>query len=157
MAVRRVVSWSESDPAGMMNSPRAFDYAIDAIEAIYREAVGITFTELITRHGLGAPLVHLSCEYSAPLHEGDRFTVTARIEHLGRSSIVWRVEARRRDRRIAFRAKLVSSFVRRRDFKPVAMPPAFRAGFARYLASPPAAKARSRTRRAATRRIRTQR
>jgi 4-hydroxybenzoyl-CoA thioesterase len=136
ITVRRTVTWSESDPAGMMNSPRAFDYAIDAIETIYRKALGITFLGLIERHGLGAPLVHLSCDYTAPLKEGDRFTLIASIERLGTSSITWQVEARRTDRKIAFRARLVSSFVRRSDFRPVPMPPAFRTRFARYVAKP---------------------
>ncbi|MFO0995062.1 MAG: thioesterase family protein [Alphaproteobacteria bacterium] len=133
ITLRRTVSWSESDPAGMMNSPRAFDYAIDAIELVYRQALGITFLGLIERHALGAPLVHLSCDYTAPLAEGDRLTLTAWIERLGTSSITWRVEARRSDRKVAFTVRLVSSFVRRRDFKPVAMPARFRARFGRYL------------------------
>ena len=80
---RRRLSWGEADPAGTIYAPRAIDLAIQAIEALWIDALGLSFREFQARHGLGAPWVHTSCEFSNPLRAGESFDLAIAIEKLG--------------------------------------------------------------------------
>ncbi len=133
IALKRRVSWADADPAGIMNTPRAFDYAVDVMEVFYLKVLGFSFGELITKHGMGNPFVHIEADFHAPLVQGKPLTLTVAVERLGRSSISWRVDARRADRRLAFRVKAVSTFIRNDTFRPVPIPAAWHKKLSRYL------------------------
>jgi YbgC/YbaW family acyl-CoA thioester hydrolase len=133
IALKRRVTWSDADPAGIMNSARAFDYSVEVIEEFYRRVLGWGFGELIEKHGMGVPMVHVEADYFAPLPQGKTVTLTAVLEKLGHSSVAWRVEARRADRKIAFRVRAVTSFIRNDGFRSAAIPMAWRKKLSRYL------------------------
>ena len=133
-SINQVVTWSMADLAATMNSPRAFDYALEAIEAFYRQVLGHNFRRLVHEHGTGAPVVHASCDYLEPLWEGDEFTLTVVIECLGDSSITWRVAAQRSDGTDVFRVRLINAIIdaKTRESKPI--PAEFRMLMESYLA-----------------------
>lgn len=133
LVLKRRVSWNDSDPARVMNTPRAFEHATDAIEAVLERCYGVTYTGLIERHGLGQPNVHASCDYLRPLRAGDRFTLAVDIEKLGRASVIWRVEGRDARGRLALRLRVVSSLVRMDRFRAVPIPPRWRKRLAAYV------------------------
>jgi 4-hydroxybenzoyl-CoA thioesterase len=108
---QRRLTWGEADPAGTIYAPRAIDIAIQAIEALWIEAAGLSFNDLHARHGLGAPWVHTSCEFTSPLRAGETFEIRVTLERIGRSSLTWRGEAARPDGTALFRLKLVSVIV----------------------------------------------
>jgi 4-hydroxybenzoyl-CoA thioesterase len=134
-SISQVVTWSMADLAATMNSPRAFDCALDTIEAFFREILGLSFRQLVHDHGTGAPVVHASCDYLEPLWEGDEFTLTLAIERLGKSSVTWRVAARRSDGADVFRVRLINVTIdaETRELKPI--PKEFRGLLEDYLAS----------------------
>lgn len=135
VSLKRRVNWSDADAAGIMNTARAFDYAIKVIEEFYRQVLGFSFGELITKHGMGIPMVHIEADFMAPLAQGKPLTLTASLERLGRSTVSWRVEARRADRKVAFRVRATSSFIRNETFRSVAIPDAWRKKLSHYLPS----------------------
>jgi len=135
-SINQVVTWSMADLAATMNSPRAFDYALEAIEGFFREVLGLSFRRLVQQHGTGAPVVHASCDYLEPLWEGDEFTLTLDIERLGGKSITWRVVAQRADGTDVFRVKLINVIIDIGTRKPKPIPAEFRSLMQPYLATP---------------------
>jgi len=107
----RRLSWGEADPAGTIYAPRAIDIAIQAIEALWVDALGLTFQELHGQHKRGTPWVHTSCEFSAPLRAGERFELRIQLEKIGATSMTWRGEAIRPDGATLFKTKLVSVMI----------------------------------------------
>lgn len=134
-SIRQVVTWSMADLAATMNSPRAFDYALEAIEAFFRDILGLSFRRLVQEHGTGAPVVHASCDYLEPLWEGDEFTLTLAIERLGNKSITWRVAAQRADGTDVFRVRLINAMIDIETRQPKPIPVEFRGPMEDYLAS----------------------
>jgi acyl-CoA thioesterase FadM len=108
---QRRLNWGEADPAGTIYAPRAIDFAIQAIEALWQEAAGLSFNDFYARHGLGAPWVHTSCEFEKPLRAGEAFELRIALERIGRSSLSWIGEATRPDGEPLFRLKLVSVII----------------------------------------------
>lgn len=133
---RRRLSWGEADPAGTIYAPRAIDFAIQAVEALWIEALGLSFREFQARHGLGAPWVHASCEFTRPLRAGEPFDLVVALEKLGTSSLSWRGEAKRPDGEPLFRLKLVSVLIDMNSGASRVIPADVRAGLAAYVARP---------------------
>lgn len=133
---RRRLSWGEADPAGTIYAPRAIDLAIQAIEALWIDALGLSFREFQARHGLGAPWVHTSCEFANPLRAGESFDLAIALEKLGTSSLKWSGEAKRPDGEPLFRLKLVSVLIDTSSGASRVIPADVRAGLAPYVARP---------------------
>jgi 4-hydroxybenzoyl-CoA thioesterase len=131
---RRRLAWGEADPAGTIYAPRAIDFAIQAIEALWMEALGVSFRDFQARHGLGAPWVHTSCEFSSPLRAGEAFDLAIALDKLGTSSLEWRGEAKRPEGEALFRLKLVSVVIDLASGASRAIPADMRAGLKPYVA-----------------------
>jgi 4-hydroxybenzoyl-CoA thioesterase len=132
--LRRRLGWGEADPAGTIYAPRAIDLAIQAIEALWIEALGLSFREFQARHGLAAPWVHTSCEFEKPLRAGEPFELAVALEKLGTSSLRWRGVAKRIDGEPLFRLKLVSVLIDMNSGASRVIPADVRAGLAPYVA-----------------------
>jgi YbgC/YbaW family acyl-CoA thioester hydrolase len=130
---QRRLNWGEADPAGTIYAPRAIDFAIQAIEALWKEAAGLTFDELIARHGLAAPWVHTSCEFAKPLRAGESFELRISLQRIGRSSLDWSGEATRPDGESLFRLKLVSVIIDAKIGEVRSVPDAIRDALSAYV------------------------
>jgi acyl-CoA thioesterase FadM len=133
---QRRLNWGEADPAGTIYAPRAIDFAIQAIEALWIEAAGFSFSDLFTQHGLGAPWVHTSCEFAKPLRAGEPFELRIALERIGGSSLNWHGEATRPDGESLFRLKLVSVIVDAKTGAAHTVPDTIRAALAGYVTAP---------------------
>lgn len=131
----RKLHWGEADPAGTIYAPRAIDCAIQAIEALWTEALGMSFREFQARHGLGTPWVHTSCEFANPLRAGEPFELRIAIERIGASSLTWRGEAVRPGGESLFRLKLVSVMIDINSGQTRPIPAEVRAGLDVYCAA----------------------
>lgn len=131
----RRLNWGEADPAGTIYAPRAIDFAIQAIESLWVEALGFSFRELLTRQSLAAPWVHTSCEFEKPLRAGEDFELRIQIEKIGGSSLSWRGDALRPDGETLFRLKLVSVMIDLNSGEKRPIPAEMRAGLAEYVAA----------------------
>lgn len=128
----RTVEWGDSDPAALINSPRAFDFAVECIEGFYRDVLGLGFVDLLRDRAMGAPIVHASCDFRASLRESETVALTLSIERLGGSSVTWRIDALR-DGTLVFEVRMISSFIDLADGRPVPIPDDFRARMTPYL------------------------
>lgn len=130
----RTVEWGDSDPAALINSPRAFDFAVECIEGFYRDVLGLGrgFVGLLRERGMGAPFVHASCDFRASLRESETVALVLTIERLGESSVTWRIDARR-DGTPVFEVRMISSYIDLAGGRPVPLPDDFRARMTPYL------------------------
>lgn len=124
--VTRTVRWGDCDPAGIIYTPRVLDYAMEILESWYREVVGVPWLTLNREMSMGAPTVRVELDFlGAPVPDQD-LVLDLVVEDLGRSSITFLVTGRDRAGKALFRAKLISCFVSRPAFKPIAIPQEFR-------------------------------
>ena len=90
---RRRIRFSETDYAGIMFYPRYIEALNDVVEDWFRDVAGISFDRLLDDFALGSPLISLDTQFLAPNRLGDEIDMTVYPEHLGSSSIRFRVEA----------------------------------------------------------------
>ncbi len=109
LVVERAVRWGDCDPAGIVYTPRVFDFATEAVEAWFREVAGLDWAGLV-RGGRGAPTVHASCDYLRPMAPGLAFRVCVLLEKVGTSSLTFRLLGKDADGELYFDAKIVSVF-----------------------------------------------
>jgi len=124
--VTRTVKWGDCDPAGIIYTPRVLDYAMEILEAWYREVVGVTWLKLNREMSMGVPTVRAELDFLAAPQPDQDMVLDLLVEDLGRSSITLLVTGRDQAGKAYFRAKLVSCFISRPAFKPIAIPPELR-------------------------------
>ena len=117
------VSWGDADPAGILYTPRVFDYCTEALERWYAEVLGVDWVTMNRRLNLGSPMVHAACDYLRP---GLELAVRVLIERLGQSSITFRIEGFDRDGAAYFKAKYVTCITDFVAAKAVSIPPDLR-------------------------------
>ncbi len=135
--MRRRLTWGEADPAGTVYAPRAVDAAIATVEALWWEALGMSFRDLHRTRGLGTPWVHVSCDFIQPLLAGDTFEIALSLTRLGDSSLEYRADASDPHARVLFRLELVSVMIDVVTMKSCPIPDDIRAGLQAYLVESP--------------------
>ena len=130
-SIKRVVQWGDCDPAGIIYSPRVFDYAVEAVEAWNRQVLGLSWTELNSEMGMGAPMVRAECDYLHPPQPDQEVELAVLIERLGHSSLTYLVRGFGGGRDY-FQVRLVTCFVARPEFKSAEIPRRLRQRIAAY-------------------------
>lgn len=122
----RQVAYGECDPARIFFAPRAVDYAVEAVEVWYDAVLGVSWTDLVNRHGLEATFVSAECEYQRPLVAGQVILIRVTVGEVDLSTFTLRAVAELGPDETAFRASLVMCFVGRADRVAVPIPEAYR-------------------------------
>jgi 4-hydroxybenzoyl-CoA thioesterase len=122
----RVVKWGDCDPAGIVYTPKVLDYAMEIVEAWFREVLGVSWLRLNREMDMGAPTVRAELDFLNAPSPDQEIVVRLRVERLGRSSITFAVTGRDDAGPDIFRAKLVSCLISRPDFKAAELPGEFR-------------------------------
>lgn len=122
----RTVKWGDCDPAGILYTPRVFDYITEAVEAWYRDVGGIHWMEMIDR-GIGAPTVHTSVDFRTPMAPNLVLDVAVLLEKVGGSSLSFRVLGDDADGTRYFEGKLVSVVIDFTTRRSMPIPAALRA------------------------------
>src|SRR5687767_3262902 len=94
----RRVSWADTDAARIAYTGRFLDFAMEAIEAWWRERMGIDWYELNVDRGIGTPFVHVALDFRSPVTPRDTMAMTVMLTRLGGSSLRFAVIARVGDR-----------------------------------------------------------
>ena len=63
---KRMVRWGDCDPAGIIYTPKAIDYALETIENWLIEEIGISWMDMRNK-GKGLASVKFDCEYLSPM------------------------------------------------------------------------------------------
>jgi 4-hydroxybenzoyl-CoA thioesterase len=119
------VAWGDCDPAGILYTPRVFDYCNETLEGWYRDILGSAWMQMIAS-GTGSPMVHVECDFIRPMAPDLELTVAVRIERLGASSITFLMDGDGPDGAAHFRAKYVVCITDFTAAKAMAIPAALR-------------------------------
>jgi len=123
---RRRVAFGECDPARIYYTPRAVDYAVEAVEAWYGSVLGISFAELIDRRGLEASFMRVDCDFVRPLVAGQVFRMRVKVGGIEGENIRFHVEGENDSGEPYFRVDLLACFAERKGHAPVPIPPEHR-------------------------------
>ncbi len=78
----RRVKWGDCDPAGIIYTPRVLDYAMEILEAWYREVVGVPWLALMRDKSLGVPTVRAELDFLGALAPDLDLVLDLRVEDL---------------------------------------------------------------------------
>jgi 4-hydroxybenzoyl-CoA thioesterase len=85
------VAWGDCDPAGILYTPRVFDYCNQTLECWYRDVLGSPWMKMIAG-GTGSPMVHVECDFIRQMAPDLELVVSIRIERLGTSSMTFLID-----------------------------------------------------------------
>lgn len=118
----RAVSFADCDPARIAYTGRLVDFALEAIEAFWRETLdGQSWFEFNLDHGLGTPFVKMEMSFSAPVTPREVLILHVDPVALGTSSIAFRIEGFQQ-RRSCFVGSFVCVFISTADFQKTPVP-----------------------------------
>ena len=92
---RRTVAFGDCDAARVLYTPRAVDYAVEAVESWYDQVVGVSWSDLVHRHGLEATFRGMECDYLRPMIAGQVIRVRVRVIDLDAGMLTLRAFAER--------------------------------------------------------------
>lgn len=90
--IERVVKWGECDPAGIIYTPRALDYATEALEGWFRDYVGTDWLTLNRSSNMGWPTVHASLDFLRPMAVNQTIRVVLALEKIGETALTFRID-----------------------------------------------------------------
>ncbi|TWJ17354.1 acyl-CoA thioesterase [Geobacter argillaceus] len=131
---RRMVRYGDCDASLNYYTPRAIDYAVEAIEGWFEQVVGVSWSDLVTLHGMELHFLHAGCEFRKALTAGETVLahVVVSVEH---SILTFSISGVNQAGELCFRTTLTSCFVERRQFKQIPIPPEYGERIERYRAS----------------------
>ncbi len=101
------VQWVDTDASGLIHYTAALRYFEVAEHALLRRL----FAARPVERTFGLPRVHVEADYRAPLRYPDEFDCAVRVAAVGRSSITFAYEIRRRDGVVCIAGKIVGAAV----------------------------------------------
>jgi len=128
----RIVKWGDTDPAGIVYTPRVLDYAMETVEAWYREVLGTPWRVLNLERKLGSPFVKASVEFVKPILPDQKLDVALVVSSIGRSTLTFAMEGRGEVGVVHFRATMKACIVDLKDYRPTPLPADFRAAAEAY-------------------------
>ncbi len=88
------VGWADCDPAAIAFTGRVPYWALEAIDAFWREVVGADWYALNLDQNIGTPFVHLSLDFSAPVTPRHKLICAVDVASLGTTSITFAITGR---------------------------------------------------------------
>ena len=84
-----VVKWADFDPAGLLHPSRAIYYAMDVLEAWFRDVVGVSWQEFLDDYQIDTPSVRAECDFLRPTKADMVIDFGVGVERLGRTSVTF--------------------------------------------------------------------
>jgi len=81
------VRFADCDAAGIVFYPRYLEMFNSLVEDWYREELGFSFSEIVTKRGWGLPTVHLEVDFLAPSVFGDVLFALLSVTAIGTTSV----------------------------------------------------------------------
>ena len=107
----RKVAFGECDPARILFTPRAIGYSLEATEAWFDRVLGVTWGDLICRHGLEVRFITTECEYKQSLVAGQVVYLVVAIIATGEKTFLLSVAGELESGGLCFQARLEIGFV----------------------------------------------
>ncbi len=121
-SMTQAVKWGDCDPAGIIYTPRVLDFAMETLEAWYRDVLDISWLKLNQELHMGAPTVRAEIDFLAAPAPDQEVVTTLRVKKLGRSSVTYELTGCGDDGMAYYRATLVACFIARPAFKAATIP-----------------------------------
>jgi len=128
----RTIAFGECDSARVLYTPRAVDFAVEAIESWFDEIVGVSWSELVTTHGLEATFLSMECDYLKPMTAGQTIRVQVRVVDCGADLLTVSAHAERAPGELVFRVRFEICLTALADRAAVAIPAEFRENIRLY-------------------------
>ena len=130
---RRVVRFSDCDPAGIVFFPQYLVMLNGVVEEWFDQGLKIPYAELIGARRTGLPTVRLELDFSAISRHGDELVWSVGVERLGRSSLTLAVQVQGgAELRLSARQVLVCTSLH--SHRPQALPDDVRAALLPFAA-----------------------
>ena len=84
------VRFGEIDHAGVMYYPALFHRMHQGFEDFWDEAAQCNYADILSKHGVGFPLVHVDCSFSKPFRLGELLRLELDIARIGTRSVSFR-------------------------------------------------------------------
>ena len=130
---RRVVS-GDCGAAGNLYAPKVFDYAVEAVGEWYEAVPRVSWLELVSTRGQGAPFVSARCEYLRPLGPGQVLTLAVWVTRLGGASLAFAVGGYAHNGELCFDVRLAACFIDQKGFRSMPVPEEYRRRIEAYRA-----------------------
>jgi acyl-CoA thioesterase FadM len=104
--VKRLVRWSDCDPAGVVYTGRFCDYVLSANNLFYSELAQGSYRKWVKALGIDTPCKGLEFEFHGALWPDDEFLIHGRVSAIRKHSYDIRYEATQADGRRIFSARL---------------------------------------------------
>lgn len=130
------VSWADCDPARIVYTGRIPCFALEAIEAWWKQHIGIDWYEMNVDRDMGMPFVHLSVDFRYPVTPRYELDCHVSLIAVGKSSVRFSVSGLQ-DSILCFEGEFVEARVIASTHQKSQFPPDFRAALLEhYQASP---------------------
>jgi acyl-CoA thioesterase FadM len=129
----RIITWADTDVAGIAYTGRFPNFALEAIEAWCFDRLGADWYQMHQRHGGGTPFVHLSMDFRTPLRPRDELLTTVALRRAGRTSLEFSVTGRKAGGELSFEGRFVCVFVDDATARPRPAPEVFAEAIAREV------------------------
>lgn len=111
----RRVMFGNTDPAGIVYTPRFTDFCMEAVEVWLDEHIGVNWPDMNINEGRGTPVVNMEITFLSSVRANDRLGVEVKVEKIGRSTVtvalVGRTQSPGQELLVeAFKAKFVFCF-----------------------------------------------
>ena len=132
---RRRILWGDSDPAGIVYTPRVFHYALETIEEWLIEMFGHTSMTLRDDLKIDTPTVKMGCEFMHPMRTSEYIDISLEVKKLGRASLNYVFDGYDSKKNHCFHIDQVVCFVDANSFEAIPILPEFREKIELYQAS----------------------
>jgi YbgC/YbaW family acyl-CoA thioester hydrolase len=117
------IRFDDVDGAGIVYYPQFFHLCHKAFEDFFDDAASISYPKLINDFRRGFPTVAIHSDFFAPLHYGDLVIVKLVLERIGRSSVIFNYEIRRKqDSELCFSTQITKVFMDLDAYKVLPIP-----------------------------------
>ena len=120
------IRWADCDPASIAFTGRIPYFALEAIVAWWEEHLGHDWYEMNVDKDIGAPFVHLSIDFRAPVTPRHILDCCVRLIKVGESSVRFSVVGRQDDA-VCFKGEFVEVLTASAAHKKMPFPDAMRA------------------------------
>ncbi len=125
IAYKTTVKMHDTDAAGILFFGNQFRMVHEAYECAL-EKMKMSFADILRKTNFFIPIVHAEAGYKLPMFVGDKLTIEARLEKIGKTSFSFGYKIYNQKKNLVGTAKTVHVSVNNRTHKKIPLPPAFR-------------------------------
>ena len=117
------VDYPMIDSAKIAYFPRIYDLSHRFFEEAWNHICGVSYPEILEKHGMGFPIVHAETDFTHPLRYGDTITAKIWLSKVGRTSCTWEYRLFNQDAIMVWKSSHVTVCIDMELLTPLPIPP----------------------------------